>query len=78
MADPYVGIFSAAIQAQNIETFLTTLQDGGAIDFSWQATFTPTTAELPEPRSFLLLVATLTANRLRKRNWISYTTSSRR
>jgi len=61
-ADAYVGIFSTptAIQGQNIGTFLNTLGTGGAVAFSWQATFTPTTA-LPEPASFLLSGAALMA-----------------
>jgi len=70
LADPYVGIFSTqqAIQGMNIQTILNTIATpGGSVSASWSATFTPT-SELPEPESFLLLGAGLTAIGLVKRN----------
>jgi hypothetical protein len=68
-ADPYVGVFSTqqAIQGMNIQTILNTISSGGSIDASWSATFSPL-AEIPEPESFLLLGAGLTAIGLYKRN----------
>jgi hypothetical protein len=68
-ADRYIGIFTTqqAIQGMNIQTVLNAIGTGGSIDASWSATFTPA-SELPEPESYLLLGAGLTAIGLYKRN----------
>jgi len=72
-ADPYIGIFTTqqAIQGMNIQSILNAIGTGGSIDASWSATLTPI-AELPEPESFLLLGAGLTAIGLFKRNARKY------
>jgi hypothetical protein len=49
------------------QMILSTIAGGGSEDASWSATFTPV-SELPEPESFLLLGAGLTAIGLFKRN----------
>jgi hypothetical protein len=69
--DSYIGIFSTqqAIQGMNIQDILNTIAPptNGSISASWSATFTPV-AEVPEPESYLLLGAGLTAIGLYKRN----------
>jgi hypothetical protein len=67
--DSYIGIFSTqqAVQGMNIQDILSTIGSGGSVSASWSATFEPIT-EIPEPESFLLLGAGLTAIGLYKRN----------
>jgi len=68
-ADPYIGIVTTAqaVQGMNIQTVLNTIATGGSVHASWQGTLTPI-SEIPEPESFLLLGAGLTAIGLFKRN----------
>jgi hypothetical protein len=68
-ADPYIGIVTTAqaVQGMNIQSVLDTIARGGSVNDSWQGTLTPT-SEIPEPASFLLLGAGLTAIGLIKRN----------
>jgi hypothetical protein len=67
-ADRYVGIFTTQQAVSgNIDNILTTIATGGSINASWSATFTPA-SQIPEPESFLLLGAGLTAIGLLKRN----------
>jgi len=69
LADPYIGIVTTAqaVQGMNIQTVLNTIATGGSVSASWEGTLTPA-SELPEPESFLLLGAGLTAIGLIKRN----------